>query len=720
MSVLPATSPADAARGRPSRVLVFAPLGRDAEVTAEILGRGDLETAICEDVDALCRGLQEGAGLVLMTAEALTSEGMAKVAAMLDAQPPWSEMPFTILVAQADIARTMSSFDPLGDRAHITLVDRPIQVKMLLSVCEAAVRSRMRQYDIRDLLRELEDRIAEREQLLARERRHAERLAGLAQASLAIASSASLDDALQMITDEACRIINGHLAITAIRIEENGRMRTIRAMSCGANRAGWNGDPVDASLLFEALSSDMLTAIRLGSEELHAHPLASVIDVDGLHSALISPLQERAGVTIGAIALASEYRGAFNDDDEAVLMQLAHMASAAIQNARLYREAQAANQAKDDFLATLAHELRTPMTGILGWIQMLKYEQSQQEDVDTAIQMIESSTRIQVRLVEDLLDVSRIIAGKLRIDVAPVELAPLVDAVIETFRARAAESNVELAAIVDEHPLSVLGDETRLHQIVWNLLSNAIKFTPEGGRVEITLTRADSTAVIRVKDSGQGISPEFLPHVFDRFQQADNSTTRREAGLGLGLAIVRYLAELHHGTVEATSEGSGKGATFTITLPLLAVLVDREKIPLRRPADGVPELTGVKVLVVDDDAPSGDLVAAVLRDFGAESRSVTSVGEAVKTLRSFAADIIVSDIAMPGEDGYALMQRLRELQPTLGQEIRAMALTGYGRPDDRRRILASGFQRYLQKPVDAVELAHAIEELVRSNGRASR
>jgi signal transduction histidine kinase/ActR/RegA family two-component response regulator len=716
MTVLPAISPSEAARGRPARVLLLAPVGRDAEVTAEILGKGDFETAICEDVDALCRGLVEGAGLVLMTAEALTNDGMTKVASVLNAQPPWSEMPFTILVAQADTARTTQSFDPLGDRAHITLVDRPIHVKTLLSVCEAALRSRMRQYDIRDLLLQLEDRVVERDQLLARERRHAERLAGLAQASLAIASSVSLDDALQMITDEACRIINGHLAMTAIRIEENGRTRTIRAMSCGSSTVGWNREAVDPDQLFEALATDVQTSVRLDADALRAHPLATVINVDGLHSALLSPLQERAGVTIGVIALASEYRNAFNDDDEAVLTQLAHMASAAIQNARLYREAQAANQAKDDFLATLAHELRTPMTGILGWIQMLKFEQSQQ-DVDTAIQMIESSTRIQVRLVEDLLDVSRIIAGKLRIDVAPVELAPLVDAVVETFRARAAESNVELVAQVDEEPLSVLGDETRLHQIVWNLLSNAIKFTPEGGRVEITLKRSDSKATIRIEDSGQGISPEFLPHVFDRFQQADNSTTRRESGLGLGLAIVRYLAELHQGTVEAASEGIGKGATFTVTLPLLAVLVDRGKIPQRRATDGVPALNQVRVLVVDDDAPSGELVANVLRDFGAETKSVTSVQEAVKTLRRFAADVIVSDIAMPGEDGYALMQRLRELQPTLGHEVRAMALTGYGRPDDRRRILASGFQWYMQKPVDAIELAHAIQELVQSNGR---
>jgi signal transduction histidine kinase/DNA-binding response OmpR family regulator len=696
-------------------VLLLAPTGRDAEVTSLLLDRAGIPVHVCANVDELCDRLDESAGAVLMTAEAMNAEAMARVARLLEAQPAWSELPFLILLPQAEAARTSDSFAALGKRAHVTLVDKPIHVKTLISATEAALRSRARQYAARDLLAELRARVAERDELIARERRHAARLAGLTQASLAISSAVSLDQALQMITEEACRIIASHLAATIICIEENGRKRTIRAMACRSSTTQWVEDERgDTTNVFEELGADLTAATRIDEKALRANPISRLIETSGLRSAVIAPLQERDGATIGVIALAAQEENAFSEDDESVLTQLANMASAAIQNARLYREAQAANQAKDDFLATLAHELRTPMTGILGWVQMLKQESAEQRDVETAIDMIESSTRIQVRLVEDLLDVSRIIAGKLRIDTRAVELAPVVETVIETFRARAKESNVELVSDVESVPLSVLGDETRLHQIVWNLLSNAIKFTPAGGTVRIELARTNGNAVIRVIDSGQGISPEFLPHVFDRFQQADNSTTRRESGLGLGLAIVRYLVELHSGSVAAHSDGKGKGATFSVTLPLMAVVVD-DAPPLveRRRA---PRLSGIHVMVVDDDSASGDLVADVLTKFGAETLAVTSVGAAVKALRRFAADVIVSDIAMPGEDGYALMRRLRDIEPDLGRTVPAMALTGYGRPDDRTRILASGFQWYMQKPVAAIELAHAIDKLVHARG----
>jgi signal transduction histidine kinase/ActR/RegA family two-component response regulator len=678
---------------RPARILVLAPVGRDADLTAELLARANLAPEICANADELCDGIREGAALVLMTAEALTKSEMERVAAILDAEPPWSEMPFMILVSQGGIPQTMESFTALGTRAHITLVDRPIHLKTLISATEAALRSRMRQYDLRDLLH--------------RERRYAERLTGLAQASLAIASSVSLDETMRMITNEACRIIEGKLAITAIRVEENGKPRTISSVSCDTSVTPRIDDGEE---LFDLLARDLPSTVRVDGDAIAAHPLSLLVDATTLRSAVISPLQERDGATIGMIALASDRDDSFSADDQAVLMQLAHMASAAIQNARLFREAQAANRAKDDFLATLAHELRTPMTGILGWIQMLKTGATAQADVDMAIEMIESSTRLQARLVEDLLDVSRIIAGKLRIDLTAVELAPLVTTVVETFRARALESDVTLEAVVDDGPLSVMGDETRLHQIIWNLLSNAIKFTPAGGRVTVTLGRENGNACIRVSDTGQGIAPEFLPHVFDRFRQA-NTSARRESGLGLGLAIVHYLVELHSGTVSVRSDGVGHGTTFSITLPLFAVRVQNGEPPELRERGNAPQLAGVRVLVVDDEAPTGQIVATVLREFGAEALAVTSVAEAVKALRGFSADVIVSDIAMPGEDGYALMRRLHEMRPTLGHEIPTMALTGYGRPDDRSRILASGFQWYMQKPVEAVELAHAIESL---------
>ncbi len=683
---------------RPLRVLLLAPTGRDASTMAGILSRAGFTAETCAGAEELCRRIDEGAGVVVVTAEALTPPAKRRIYATLATQPPWSEIPLMIFVAAPDMDRAARSFEGLGPRAYVTLVDRPIHVKTLLSSMRTALRSRLRQYDIRDLL-------DEQQNLLEKERASALRLSGLAEASLAIASALSLDDVLQMITDQAAKVINSRFAMIWLKVEENAQTRTIWAISAGAERTRDDIDAATVGALDEIASTIKSTVLLTG------RPLESLADLDTM---LVAPLLEREGRTAGLLMLAERPNAVFTADDEAVLTQLAQMASVAVQNARLYREAQDANRAKDDFLATLAHELRTPMTGILGWVQMLKIDGVAQEDVDTAIEMIEGSTRVQARLVEDLLDVSRIIAGKLRVDLAPVELRPVVEAVVEMFQARAGERNVTIDTKLEERPLSVYGDETRLHQIVWNLLSNAIKFTPEGGRVTVALQLSGSKAVLRVSDSGQGISPEFLPYVFDRFRQFDNSTVRQQAGLGLGLAIVRHLVTLHGGQAAVASDGIGEGSTFTITLPVLAVRVARAELPQLLTKPEMPSLNGIRILIVDDDDEAGKLVALVLNQLGAEAREVASVADAVKELRLFEADIVVSDIAMPGEDGYALMRKLREIEPQLGRHIPTMALTAYGRPQDRTRILASGFQKYIQKPVEPVELARAIAELAQA------
>lgn len=696
---------ADTAKSvRPLRILILAPTGRDAETTVDLLRRAHFTCEVCANADELCRGIEEGAGVAVVTAEALTPSAMRCVAETLASQPPWSEIPILIFVAHPDMDRAARSFDGLGPRGLVTLVDRPIHVKTLLSVTRAAIRNRIRQYEIRDLL-------ARQQQLLENERASARRLSGLAEASLAIASALSLDEVLQMITDQAARVINARFALISLQVEENLQTRTIRTTSQGAPKSISEVDETSQQAL-ESVVAQIHGTTRLSGRSLHT--LTEVPIFAGVANIMAAPLQEREGRTIGVLMLAERESSQFTNDDEAVLTQLAQMASAAVQNARLYREAQDANRAKDDFLATLAHELRTPMTGILGWVQMLKADAVVQGDAATAIEMIESSTRVQARLVEDLLDVSRIIAGKLRVERAPVELGPVVEAVVETFRARAEESKVQLDVTLAEPALSVYGDETRLHQVIWNLLSNAIKFTPEEGRVRVELNRLESRAILRVSDTGRGISPDFLPHVFERFRQADNTTTRSQAGLGLGLAIVSHLVELHGGEVRVESEGEGKGSTFIITLPILAVRVAPSELGQLHAAADAPKLEGANVLVVDDDEEAGKLVALVLTELGAEARAVTSVAAAVKALRSFPADVVVSDIAMPGEDGYALMHRLREIEPQVGKPIRAMALTGYGRPQDRTRILASGFQKYIQKPVEPIDLARAIGELLRT------
>ena len=691
------------AASRPLRILILAPTGRDAETTVDVLQRAGFKCEACMNVDELCRGISDGAGVVVVTAEALTPGTMRRIAAALASQPPWSEIPLMIFVAQPDMDRAARSFDSLGERANVTLVDRPIHVKTLVSATRTAVRSRARQYEIRDLL-------AEQQKLLESERASSKRLSGLADASLAIASALSLGDVLQMITDQAARVINAEFALIWLQAEGNTQTRTIRATSAGKDIPSEIDEKSERAL--ETIAAKIHGTIRLTGETFRNVSGGQIFT--GVRTVIAAPLQQREGGTIGVLMLAEKASAEFSVDDEAVLTQLAQMASAAVQNARLYREAQDANRAKDDFLATLAHELRTPMTGILGWVQMLKEDATVDDDATLAIRMIETSTRVQARLVEDLLDVSRIIAGKLRVDRAPVELAPVVEAVVETFRARAEESNVKLDVTIEERPLSVFGDETRLHQVIWNLLSNAIKFTPDNGSVRLELSCLESRAMLRVTDTGRGISPEFLPHVFERFRQADNTTTRSQSGLGLGLAIVRHLVELHGGEVSVESAGLNKGSTFIITLPLLAIRVGPAELEQLRQKPDMPTLRGVNVLVVDDDEESGKMVALVLSELGADARAVTSVAAAVKTLRGFAADIVLSDIAMPGEDGYALMRRLREIEPELGRHIRTMALTGYGRPENRTRILASGFQKYIQKPVEPIELARAIEELLRT------
>ena len=697
MTQEPETHAADG-EARSFRILILAPTGRDASTTAQILTKAGFGCQPCASVDELCRAIRQGAGAVVITAEALTSSSMRRIAATLRSQPQWSEIPLMIFVAHPDMDRAAQSFDGLGSRAHVTLVDRPIHVKTLISVTRAAVRSRARQYDTRDLL-------AAQQRLLDNERALGRRLSGLAEASIAIASALSLEDVLQMITDEAAKVVNAEFAVISLQVEDGAQPRRIRATSDSSRLldAHAEGD-------LDAIAEETRTTVRFTGDGLDA--LLAQPTFMGAASIMAAPLHERDGRSMGVLLLAEKHGVHFAAEDEAVLTQFAQMASAAVQNARLYREAQEANRAKDDFLATLAHELRTPMTGILGWVQMLKAEGTMDGDSALAIQMIENSTRVQARLVEDLMDVSRIIAGKLRVEMAPVELGPIVEAVVDTFRARAEKSGVTLALTIEEKPLSVFGDETRLHQVIWNLLSNAIKFTPAKGRVQVNLSCSESRAVLRVADTGAGIAPEFLGLVFERFRQGDTSTTRAQAGLGLGLAIVRHLVELHGGEVDVESAGLGQGATFTVRLPTLAVRFapGDELVTEAEP----PSLADANVLVVDDDVEAGRLVTLVLGQLGADARSVTSVAAAVKMLRSFPADIVVSDIAMPGEDGYAFMRRLREIEPELGRQIPAMALTGYGRPEDRTRILASGFQKYIQKPVAPLDLARAIAELLRT------
>ena len=380
---------------------------------------------------------------------------------------------------------------------------------------------------------------------------------------------------------------------------------------------------------------------------------------------------------------------------------------------RARAEAESANRIKDEFLATLSHELRTPLTALLGWANLLRGPGITEAMLQHGLESIERNARVQTQLIDDLLDVSRIISGKLSLDVRPVEISPVIEAAISVVRPAADAKSITLTYQQDFGIGTISGDAARLQQIVWNLLSNAVKFTPEGGRIEVYLEAIDSHAKLTVKDSGQGISPEFLPQVFDRFRQADSSTTRGHGGLGLGLAIVRHLVELHGGSVAVESKGIDQGTTFSVTFPLLAAKFESAVMAqeLKDGGDFSSALNGLRVLVVGDEADARLIISTLIARTGAEVKACQSAREALEVLEQWHPDVLMSDIAMPGEDGYSLINKVRALPAERGGHVPAAAFTAYAREEDRKRALAAGYQIHLAKPVSSGQLVETIAHL---------
>jgi len=393
-------------------------------------------------------------------------------------------------------------------------------------------------------------------------------------------------------------------------------------------------------------------------------------------------------------------------------------------------EAETANRMKDEFLATVSHELRTPLNAIIGWLHMLRHGHLDDDTKLRALETIERNAKSQAQLVEDILDVSRMISGKLRLKMGVVDTASVINAAIDAVQLAANSKGIELQVTLDPSARHVLGDANRLQQVVWNLLSNAIKFTPSGGRVTVQLERVRSHMQIKVSDTGQGISQHFLPYVFERFCQADGGSTRRHGGLGLGLALVRHLVELHGGSVRATSEGDGKGAIFIIELPLAPTdrgtqtkkLRQRKKAArlakqkLRDNVAGATLLTGRRVLIVDDDRDTLNMLTVMLADRKAEVQAAASAKEAIEILSWYRPHVLVIDLAMPDEDGYSLISRIRRDEQTLGRTVPAVALTAQVRVEDRARALSAGFNMFVPKPVEADELITAIDGLAEASG----
>jgi PAS domain S-box-containing protein len=379
-------------------------------------------------------------------------------------------------------------------------------------------------------------------------------------------------------------------------------------------------------------------------------------------------------------------------------------------------KAEESTRLKDEFLATVSHELRTPLSAILGWSRMLQAGQLGAEKVSRALDSIVRNATAQNQIIDDLLDVSRIIAGQLRLEVELLDVNQIVSAAIDVIRPAADARGVDLHVMLDPDAGIIKGDAGRLQQVLWNLLTNAVKFTPRGGRIHVTLQRDDSAVRIEVADTGKGVSPEFLARVFDRFAQEESSNSRRTGGLGLGLAIVKHLVELHGGTVEAHSDGEGTGACFIVKIPLAPVRVARPESRVRSdPAEDVSfpvELEGLHVLILDDERDARDLVQTVLEQGRAQVTLTSSAAEALESIRERKPDVIVSDIGMPKEDGYAFIRKLRALTRDEGGRIPAIALTAYARAEDRRKALAAGFQNHAAKPIEPQELVLVIANLV--------
>ena len=505
---------------RDGRVLVYAPVGRDAGLTADVLARAAIDVSVCPTVDALRAALLEEAAVVVLTQEVLEEPGFKRLADLLAEQPPWSDIPVLVFADAAERDGPARAIELLEMLPNITLLERPIRITVLVSIVRAALRARSRQYEMRDVL----------------------------------------------------------------------------------------------------------MALRASREQ-----------------------------------------------------------------------AEAASRLKDEFLATLSHELRTPLNAILGWTAMLRHGQLDAARAARALEVVDRNARAQAQLVEDVLDMSRIITGKLRVNMQPVSLEAVLEAAVESVRPAAEGRGIRLVFDRRTRGADVRGDADRLQQVFWNLLSNAVKFTGEGGEVRVTLMSSQTQLIAEVTDTGAGLAPEFLPYVFDRFRQADQSVTRGHGGLGLGLAIVKHLVELHGGTVEASSEGRNKGATFRVRLPVPGLLSTPDRAAGEDDAAFTLRFPDRRVLVVDDDAATRELLREMFVRAGAQVRTASSAAAAFEEMSREAPDLLVADIGMPDEDGNALMRRVRSLPGPAGS-VPALALSAYTRAQDRATATASGFTEFLGKP----------------------
>jgi signal transduction histidine kinase/DNA-binding response OmpR family regulator len=571
-------------------------------------------------------------------------------------------------------------------------------------------------------------RLRRAELVAARERMRLDRLQRF---TAGLAAKRTVAEVAESTAAELQRAFDAPRALFAVVGDADDRIHVVRVD--GFSQAliePWREIPLDAPLpLAEAMRLSLPLFFDDSAALLARYPQLAQQQVQGDEGLIVLPLviERRA---IGCVALIYDQPLHMGEDDRHELIGLARACAQALDRAYLFdiaqlerRRAEEANRAKDEFLAVVSHELRTPLNAILGWSKMLNAGSLSAEQIRKATATIERNASAQAQLIDDLLDVSRIITGQMRIKTEPVDLASVLEAALDIVRPGADAKGVRLYADFEPDLSPLLGDADRLQQVFWNLLSNAVKFTPRGGRVVVRLTQGDGSFLVEVEDSGQGIPADFLPHVFLRFRQHDASTARKTGGLGLGLAIVRHLVELHGGGVDVTSEGLGHGSTLTVRLPINA---ERARMPTEPPPvsdrqgagasmGGEPlppvSLDGIHALVVDDDRDARDLLTSVLAGQNARVTVASSAGEALERLFDERPNVLISDIGMPVEDGYALMERIRALPPEQGGRTPAVALTAYAHNADRAKALLAGFNAHATKPVDPAELVRIVASI---------
>ena len=561
--------------------------------------------------------------------------------------------------------------------------------------------------------------VTDRTRLEVAAREHASNTQKLSDVGAVVASTLDREAIVQRVTDTATDLTRAEFGafFYNVRDQNTGDAYMLYALS-GAPREAFSAFPHPrATAVFgptfrgeaPVRIDDVMADTRYGkSAPFYGMPPGHL----PVRSYLAVPVKGLDGHVIGGLFFGHSKVGVFDEQHERLAVGTAAWASVALENARLFAEAQEANRMKDDFLAVLSHELRTPLNAILGYSRLLRSNMLNGEQFDRAIETVERNSRWLTQIVEDVLDVSRIVSGKIRLDVQAVNLPSVIDNAVSTIQPTADAKNVRLQTLIDTGVAPVSGDPDRLQQVIWNLLSNAVKFTPSGGHVSITARRTGDMDEIIVSDSGIGIDAAFLPNVFESFRQADASTTRAHGGLGLGLSIVKQLVGLHGGEVLAQSEGKDLGATFTVRLPVRPVERRRAEDAAPIPIDSMKgRLRGRDILVVDDDADTRELLVSALEGAGGRVRAAASSSEALSLIRQRSPEAVVSDIGMPGEDGYVFMQRLTRDFGDQTPKVR-IALSAFAAPHDREHALDAGFQRHVAKPVDPHVLIKVLEEML--------